>query len=138
VSSKRPKQGCPQGQRLRVVTSPTDPRRFPPGPLWRGRWSCQSSRLATNLAVVHLVTYPEMTVGRQANYPEMTVGREANYLEMTVGRQAHYPGVTVVRREPNHPPAAYIRAVLVAGSPRMSHSFSLQRQKSLSAFFALS
>ena len=93
-----------------MVMSPTDPRWFPPGPLWRGR------RWATNLAVVQLATYTGVTVGRWVNYPEMTVGR-----------QAHYPGVTVVRREPNRPPAAYIRAVLVAGSPRTSHSFSLQR-----------
>jgi len=59
-------------------------------------------------------------------------------------RQANFPEVTVVWREPDRLPAAYIRVLLVAGSPPppIPHSLSLHLRNrsllsSLSPFTAL-
>jgi len=57
-------------------------------------------------------------------------------------RQANFPEVTVVWREPDRLPAAYIRVLLVAGSPRIAHLLSLHLRNrsllsSLSPFAAL-
>ena len=71
-----------------------------------------------------------------ATYTGVTVGRWANYPEMTVGRQVNYPGVTILRRELNRPPAAYIRAVLVAGSPPHESFVFVATPEIFSAFFA--
>jgi hypothetical protein len=94
----------------------------------------ESSRWAANLAVVlrcgrlcrvsfhvYLATFSEMTVVRQANSSEMTV----------------------VWREPDRLPVAYIRVLLVVGSPpRIANSLSLPLRNrsllsSLSPFAAL-
>ena len=76
--------------------------------------------MAANIAVVHLATFSEATVVRRAILPE----------------------VTVVWREPDRLPAAYIRVLLVAGSPLIAHSLSLHSRNrsllsSLSPFVAL-
>ena len=51
-------------------------------------------------------------------------------------RQANFPEVTVVWREPDRLPAAYIRVLLVVGSPPYCSFGFIAFETSLSALFA--